>query len=95
MSRDKQIEEMSKLICLSYNTDACKICEDSDLCSVQYEAQRLYNAGYRKTEDVADEIFADIQKSVIHRILNDEHYSLDSFTTDLDELREKYTEGKR
>ena len=62
MNKEKQIEEMARLICLSYNTDACKKCDDSDFCSVKDEAQRLYTAGYRKADEVAREIFADLKQ---------------------------------
>lgn len=48
-----------------------------------------FKNGYKKA---VREIFEEIHKSVIHRILHDEDYSLDSFTKDLDELKKKYTE---
>ena len=60
----------------------------------EHEATEIaYKNGYKQGKaEVAREIFKEIQKSVIHRILHDEDYSLDSFTKDLDELKNKYTE---
>lgn len=64
MSRDKQteIEEMAKIICLSYGKGECRECYDYEDCQVTSEAERLYNAGYRKSTDVAEEIFAEIER---------------------------------
>ena len=52
MSRDKQIEEMAKVICLSYGKGVCRQCHDYEDCQVTSEAERLYNAGYRKASEV-------------------------------------------
>ena len=45
MSRDKQIEEMAKVICGGCpNGQECMRC----LCADWYKAEKLYDAGYRK-----------------------------------------------
>lgn len=67
MNRDKQIEEMAKH-CHFYEEGKCLLLEDEaeecdtkcDMCEF---AKRLYNAGYRKADEVAREII-DILKSV-------------------------------
>ena len=97
MSRDKQIEEMAKVI------------HDSDLkgndtfpmylsdCLRKHggtrtnEAVALYNAGYRKSTDVAEEIFAEIERSIFR--LETPYQTLycidDGFIA---ELKKKYTD---
>ena len=52
MSRDKQIEEMTKIIWDNPNM--------YDLPSAEDVAFALYDAGYRKASDVAREIFEEI-----------------------------------
>lgn len=68
MSRDKQIEEMAKH-CPCYFGEKC--CIDGELpekcdmlCQFGTYAEILYNAGYRKSTDVAEEIFAEIEEAV-------------------------------
>ena len=65
MSRDKQIEEMAKILCTDYYKGKCTIdgfdCGEG-FCSKREKLYGLYNAGYRKASDVAEEIFAEIEK---------------------------------
>lgn len=60
----------------------------------ELEAEYLIDKGYRKKSDVAREIFKEIKKIIVHRILHNENYSfegvMDSITNDLDELKKKY-----
>lgn len=81
MSRDKQIEEMVKAVCIrmrDYPKLTCKKCKADNsstnaYCRVQFEMERLYNAGYRKSQDVAEEIFAEIddfQRTLRHIFLD-------------------------
>ena len=58
MSRDKQIEEMAKDLLQAYAIN--KLCTED-------VAEHLYNAGYRKSQDVAEEIFAEIEEIAIQR----------------------------
>jgi hypothetical protein len=64
MSREKQIEEMAKLICLSYGEGVCRQCDDYDFCTVRQEAERFYNAGYRKQSEGEWQIVSEIYKLI-------------------------------
>lgn len=55
---NKPIDEMSKYLCKNYSS-YCSMCPD---CYAEEESTALYNAGYRKQEDVAREIMDDIDK---------------------------------
>lgn len=50
---EKAIEEMAKVICLSYGKGVCRQCDDYDFCTVRQEAERLYAAGYRKQSNLS------------------------------------------
>ena len=55
-------------------------------------AEHLYNAGYRKASELAEEIFAEIEEMVITEKSNDGcAFYLDK--VELAELKKKYTEG--
>ena len=66
MSRDKQIEEMAKLMCEDCARDgACRVAKSGEMCdSVLEQAKWLYNAGYRKSTEVAEEIFEEIENTL-------------------------------
>ena len=54
MSRDKQIEEMAKMLCedCARAVAPCSLNRTGRMCiSVQEQAEALYNAGYRKIYD--------------------------------------------
>ena len=57
MSREKQIEEMAKVINGAVFSDFKK---GHSVC-IGTISTRLYNAGYRKATDVAADIFAEIE----------------------------------
>ena len=79
--RDKQISDMQNLLW-------CRVkFLDSDESATIAEA--LYNAGYRKAEDVAREIFEEIEKVVNYSLCVDIN-DWSAYT----ELKKKYTEGK-
>ena len=63
MSRDKQIEEIKAIILEDCGSD-CENCEfhNMGVCYDNYIANRLYNAGYRKSTEVAEEIFEEIEE---------------------------------
>lgn len=80
MSRDKQIEEMAKIMnecCNRYDEQGnhlgnkCYECEewcDTNHICCSYntkEATALYNAGYRKASEVAKEIFVEIYERLL------------------------------
>ncbi len=67
MSRDKQIKEMAKILCRDYSMGECMVDSFDCLeghCSKRERIEALYNAGYRKASDVAEEIFAEIEKAL-------------------------------
>ena len=49
--REKAIEEMKKLFCYNYPT-MCKACCFEDSCLPQVYSERLYDAGYRKSQEI-------------------------------------------
>lgn len=60
--KDKQIEDMAKIICLpTANKGNCEKCGFKKHCSKFDDATDLYNAGYRKASDVAREIIEFIE----------------------------------
>lgn len=85
MSRDKQTE-IEKI------TDVLDKCTYDNKLTDEM-ALMLYNAGYRKSTDLAEEIFAEIEKETeIGRIMNAcAIVSLDA----LSELKKKYTESEK
>lgn len=95
MSRDKQIREMeqigSKRPCDS--EDCSKCLAMNRRCNDFLFAERLYNAGYRKSTDLAEEIFAEIERQ-----LNDFNGSWADTVINtqylIAELKKKYTQDK-
>jgi hypothetical protein len=107
MSRDKQIKEMAKH-CHFYYDGNCILCEElwvecDTKCDMCEFAKQLYNAGYRKASDVAEEIFAEIGKlrPITKLVIKDlGEWDFDKYgekfywlsETKLAELKKKYTE---
>lgn len=89
MDREKQIEEMAKVI----DKSPWKLDQDFAGCHINsFEiAESLYNAGYRNQSEVAMEIFEEIYK-LTYRLSNDEHYTIGDMIWDIDELKKKYTD---
>lgn len=100
--RDKQVEEMAIVL----SDGGCRKC-DCDAngrfnCKLLYDAELLYNAGYRKASDVAREIFEEIEK--LMNKLDKRHiacgnpkqaWGVRSAMTELAELKKKYeSEGE-
>ena len=97
MSRDKQIEEMARTICNCYDSGVCEIDEKPcDLeCGSVKNAKELYAKGYRKASEVAEEIFAEIERVAMSKIDADLSVAIldDSYYIQaIDELKKKYTE---
>ena len=95
MSRDKQIEEMAKAVCHLDRT--CDECMTSFECKAMMYAKRFYDAGYRKSSDVAREIFEEIGTLLYLNSLQGDvftgRYFSEELETDIAELKKKYTEG--
>ena len=84
MSRDKQIEEMAKATCKSrfkQDEPLCKKCTEK--CIYREIAKLMSDAGYRKADEVAREIFEEIEEYILLE-WNEEAYA---------KLKKKYTEG--
>lgn len=60
------------------------------LCETWYNAEDLYEAGYRKEDDIAKEIFDDIKEKLIFNAYGIATISNKTFC----ELKKKYTEVK-
>ena len=102
MDNEKQIEEMceiiASMICEVYNP----LCDENKphTCSRCYAnstkigdfAEMLYNAGYRKQSEVAEEIIGEVRQALLNMVLANavgETYDLEKFFA---ELKKRYTE---
>ena len=87
MNKEKQIEEMAKDI---FEHCSAGLFEDEaeEIARFIIEGQ-----GYRKASEVAEEIFAEIDK-LAYRFMNDKHYIFGDMVWDIAELKKKYTEGE-
>ena len=85
MNRDKQIDEMARTMCFQRESCTVKSCTKVN-CEKTWLAENLYNAGYRKSTDLAREIFEEIED-----VLNNIGY-FDEI--DFKALKKKYTEGE-
>ena len=87
MNKDKQIEKMAKDFCaLNMPCEECHLYKNR--CHAKKYATRAYNAGYRKSADVAREIFEEIDKLHLH-VTNE--FDLIRY----EELKKKYTESEK
>lgn len=97
MEREKQIEEMAKIInkpCFEIMNEAGATDRD---CPFPYTceecaATNLYNAGYRKASEVAAEIFAEIEKEI--ELALDSNYKVKRDAQDMNDTLVIYAEGK-
>ena len=99
----EQIEEMAKALtayekklCDRLPKDQCLLTSaihaqvSCDYCKI---AEFLYTAGYRKSSEVAEEIFEEIDR-MIYKVLNDRHYIMGDMCYEVEELKKKYTQDK-
>ena len=94
MNRERQIEEMA-VILTDGGCTKCNCDENGKFnCLPMYNAELLYNAGYRKQSEVAREIFDEIENK--KRFLQDHAGNIGIVVTlqDITELKKKYTERK-
>lgn len=92
MSKDKQIDEMRYLAdemgkAISTEYKKRYLADERKLEAV------LKENGWRKATEVAEEIFAEIDR-MIYRLLNDRHYIVGDMCYEVEELKKKYTQGK-
>ena len=109
MNKEKQIEEMAKLIKESCQKTPCYRDEqpytDCDVCEATY----LYNAGYRKASEVALEVLNKALSNIQIMISSLKQYeqtniitefnggaktALETVFRDIAELKKKYTEDE-
>ncbi len=57
MNKEKQIEEMAKVICPNKKPLKCADCVIRGMCNTKETATEIYNAGYRKQSEVVEEVF--------------------------------------
>jgi hypothetical protein len=86
MDREKQIEEMAKVMVDENNKEVVNALSMVFISS----AEVLYNAGYRKASDLAEEIFAEIDTLIVRRMIPDVALIDDRLITDIAELKKKY-----
>ena len=101
MSRDKQIKDIVKDICPFYKKYGT--CEECD-SEIDIEDEPCYWVGvaecialndYRKTSEVAREIFEEIDTLIVRRMIPDIAWIDDRFITDITKLKKKYeSEGE-
>lgn len=96
MSREKQIEEMAEIITsadpyVNCKGQPCSTCECQDIVHNCYSAKAIYNAGYRKSTDLAEEIFAEIDEAMLDHASGyiDDHW----LYVRIAELKKKYIGG--
>ena len=96
MNRDKQIEEMTKLICSTCQRELDPCGSKKPCRSAIAECNDLYNAGYRKASDVAREIFEEIEELIYSKCFsvraNRDVTGLIIDGEMFTELKKKYTE---
>lgn len=91
---NKQIEDISCKDCLHY--EVCMYVNAKAVEFARAENCKLFadKNGYRKTEDVAREIFAEIDKFTV-RYINDADYTIGDMILDIIDLKKKYeSEGE-
>lgn len=61
MDKEREIEEMAIVLSTEDgSTDDCPDCEHITMCFRQCDAEKLYNEGYRKADDVRKETAKEI-----------------------------------
>lgn len=96
MSREKQIEEMTKIAKNAIDNQSidkcpstpCRYRGNSVCCDVCLTIEALYNEDYRKQTEVAREIFTELERLYIH-ITNE--FDMRRYS----ELKKKYTEDRQ
>ena len=88
---NKQIEEMAKEMCNATqktNQSCNSICFPRGMCAhCKVMAEHLYNAGYRKSTEVAEEIFGEIEKQLAM------YSHLHRYADEARQITEEYADG--
>ena len=89
MDREKEIEEMA-VILTDGGCTKCNCDENGKFdCLPMYNAELLYNAGYRKQSEIFEEI-----DNIIYNLRDSPFYSSSDAVDELTELKKKYTGEK-
>lgn len=98
---NKQIEEMVVLMCGERKKHkSCKACKSGNpnanaYCRIEHYAEALYNAGYRKSTDVAREIFEEIEGLMWDAVIGGKYPAKVINPDKYAELKQKYeSEGE-
>lgn len=86
MSKEKQIEEMARTMCIAGEICTTYSCIKMNCTKARY-AEKLYNAGYRKAAEVAREIFEEIESEI-------KNHGICYAQRKIAELKKKYTESE-
>lgn len=99
MGREKEIEEIAKII--ARRSAAFRNPNVAFMTTARKTADSIYNAGYRKQNEVVMEIFDDIEKLVSTNkktvgcaTYEETIFYIEDFIEDLAELKKKYTGEK-
>ena len=82
---NKQIEEMAEIIARANGNE-------QDAAYYRPDATDLYNAGYRKSTEVAEEIFGEIEKEI--ELALDSKYKVKRDAQDMNDGLVNYVDGK-
>ena len=104
-SKDKQIEEMAKVI--ARRSTAFRNPNVAFMTTATKTAESLYTAGYRKDSEVIEEVFAEIERFLVEKLssinafrkkgdsfYDGEIHALELLLYKNAELKKKYTEEK-
>ena len=61
----EQIEEMAKVLCKHFGTDKCQDCWNYNMCPASRNAEKFYNAGYRKQSEGEWIVLAEFSDRII------------------------------
>lgn len=99
MNRDKQIAEMAKDLYTEIEYDTWYYSDDNYtevIFDYRKTAENIINKGYRKSTDVAREIFEEIEsKLILNKAIHcGQKFYHTRLEDDIAELKKKYTEGE-
>lgn len=85
--REKEIEKIAKIMCGGCpGEEGCLHC----LCADWYNAEKLYNAGYRLKNEIVEEVFGELLKIASEDAVDDYMTSWE-----IEKLRDKYRRNEQ
>ena len=88
--KQRQIEEMAKILCPEWATEFCADECNDNTCANTFIAESLYEAGYRKADDVIDEFVERVKERALHschKIIN--CYEVTRIETVIDDIADE------